>query len=287
MMIKDILASKKTTLSFEVFPPKKDDEFENVYHTLDLLSLEKPDFISVTYGAGGSRSKKTTEIADYIQNKLSIDALCHMTCVGNKKEDIDRVCDGLKKAGLSHILALRGDKPSTMSMKQYEERDFAYASELISYLKQKNMFHIAGACYPEKHFESMSKRADLAHLKNKVESGCDFLISQLFLNNDVFYEFIDHCLKIGITVPILAGIMPITSQKQVATTIQLSGTSVPKSFSDLLSKYADNPEDMKKAGIHYAILQLQDLIDCGVDGIHIYSMNKPKTTSEIVHQLQF
>lgn len=286
-MIKDIFMRKKTAMSFEVFPPKKEEEFENVYHTLDLLSQLGPDFISVTYGAGGSRSKKTVEIADYIQNKLGIDALAHMTCVGNTKEDIDNVCKQLADANLSHILALRGDRPIYMTDEQYESREFAYANELVSYLKSKNQFRIVGACYPEKHYEAMSKRADLAKLNDKVNAGCDFLISQLFMNNDVFYEFLENCLKAGITVPICAGIMPITSAKQVATTISLSGTSIPKSFSDLIAKYGESPEDMKKAGIDYAIRQLQDLIDQGVDGVHIYSMNKPKTTAEIVKQLKF
>jgi methylenetetrahydrofolate reductase (NADPH) len=285
-MIKDIFTNKKPTLSFEVFPPKKDDEFEGVYATLDKLSTLHPDFISVTYGAGGSRSKKTVEIASYIQNTLQIDALAHMTCVGNKKEDIDRVCAELADANIHHVLALRGDRPAYMTDEQYESRDFAYASELAAYLKSKTSLQIAGACYPEKHFEAMSKRADLARLKDKVAIGCDFLITQLFMNNDVFFEFQENCLANGITVPICAGIMPITSVKQVSTTISLSGTSIPKSFSDLVAKYGDNPEDMRKAGIDYAIRQIIDLKENGADGIHIYSMNKPKTTAEIVNAIQ-
>lgn len=281
-MIKDILEHKKPTISFEVFPPKKEDEFEGVYATLDKLSELNPDFISVTYGAGGSRSKKTTEIASYIQNNLHIDALAHMTCVGNKKEDIDKVCDELACANIRHVLALRGDRPSYMTDEQYESRDFAYANELVKHLNANTSFQIAGACYPEKHFEAMSKRADMARLKDKVAAGCEFLITQLFLSNDVFYEFQENCLSNGITVPICAGIMPITSVKQVSTTISLSGTSVPKAFSDLIAKYGDNPEDMRKAGIDYAIRQILDLKQYGADGIHIYSMNKPKTTAEIM-----
>ena len=284
-MIKDMFGHKKPVLSFEVFPPKKDDEFEGVYATLDSLSGLKPDFISVTYGAGGSRSKKTVEIASYIENKLHIGALAHMTCVGNKKEDIDKVCKELADANISHVLALRGDRPAYMTDEQYESRDFAYANELISYLKSNTSLHIAGACYPEKHFEAMSKRADIARLKEKVETGCDFLITQLFMNNDVFYEFQESCASNGITVPICAGIMPITSTKQVATTISLSGTSIPKAFSDLVAKYGDDPEEMKKAGIDYAIRQIQDLKENGAEGIHIYSMNRPKTTAEIVHAI--
>lgn len=285
-MIKNLFETKKPTISFEVFPPKKDDEFEGVYATLDKLSELHPDFISVTYGAGGSRSKKTVEIASYIKNTLGIEALAHMTCVGNKKEDIDKVCTELAAANIDHVLALRGDRPAYMTDEQYESRDFAYANELITYMKSKTDLHIAGACYPEKHFEAMSKRADIANLKNKVATGCDFLITQLFMNNDVFYDFQEECLANGITVPICAGIMPITSAKQVATTISLSGTSIPKAFSDLVARYGDNPEDMRKAGIDYAIRQILDLKEYGADGIHIYSMNKPKMTAEIMDAIQ-
>lgn len=285
-MIKNLFETKKPTISFEVFPPKKDDEFEGVYVTLDKLSELHPDFISVTYGAGGSRSKKTVEIASYIKNTLGIEALAHMTCVGNKKEDIDKVCEELVAANIDHVLALRGDRPAYMTDEQYESRDFAYANELITYMKSKTDLHIAGACYPEKHFEAMSKRADIANLKNKVATGCDFLITQLFMNNDVFYDFQEKCLANGITTPICAGIMPITSAKQVATTISLSGTSIPKAFSDLVARYGDSPEDMRKAGIDYAIRQILDLKEYGADGIHIYSMNKPKMTAEIMAAIQ-
>jgi len=279
-------STKKCDISFEIFPPKKDDEFEGVYQTIDKLSELNPAFISVTYGAGGSRSKKTVEICDYVKNKKGIHSLAHLTCVGNKKEDIDEVIKNLQAANINHILALRGDRPTYMTDEQYESRDFTYASEMIAYIKENYKdFTISGACYPEKHFEAMSKRADLARLKDKVNAGCDSLITQLFMNNDVYYEFQENCLSNGITVPIHAGIMPITSVKQVSTCISLSGTSVPKAFSDLVAKYSENPDDMRKAGIDYAIKQIQDLIDYGADGVHIYSMNKPKTTREIMEAL--
>ena len=278
-----MLKTKKTEISFEVFPPKKDDEFEGVYSVLDKLSVLNPSFISVTYGAGGSRSKKTVEIADYIQNKKNITAIAHMTCVGNKKDDIDKVLSDLSNVGVNHVLALRGDRPAYMSDEQYNDRDFEHANDLVAYLKEKSpSLHISGACYPEKHFEAPNMRADIYNLKNKINAGCDNIISQLFLNNDVFYSFQDVCISNGITVPIHAGIMPITSVKQIESSISLSGTSVPKAFSDLVAKYADNPDDFRKAGIDYAIKQILDLQDYGCDGIHIYSMNKPKTTAEIV-----
>ena len=275
----------KQTLSLEVFPPKKDDEFEAVYEVLNKFSVLNPAFISVTYGAGGSNSKKTVDIASYIQNTLHIPALAHMTCVGNKKEDILSVYEELKKANVSKVLALRGDRPRNMSDKQFENRDFAHANDMIGFLKEYTNLEIAAACYPEKHPESFSLEADLHFLKLKQEAGADFFITQMFFDNDDFYNFRDKAIRRGITLPIHAGIMPITSAKQIGTTISLSGSSVPKALSDIIAKYGENPEDMQKAGIDYCIRQILDLKQVGVDGIHIYSMNKPKTTAEIVEAI--
>lgn len=280
-MIQNLLEKKKT-LSFEVFPPKKDGEFEAAFEVLDALGKLSPDFISVTYGAGGSRSKKTVDIASYIQNTLKIDALAHMTCVGCKKEDLLQVIAELKAANVSHILALRGDRPKDMSDEQFASRDFAYASDMIKYLKTSTDFTIAGACYPEKHYECFSMETDLTHLKEKQDAGAQFLITQLFFDNDSFYSFTEKARKKGITIPICAGIMPITSAKQLGTTISLSGSSVPKSLADIIATYGESPEDMRKAGIDYAIRQIKDLQENNVDGIHIYTMNKPKIAEEIV-----
>ena len=280
-MIKDKFSTKKPLLSFEVFPPKKEGDFESVYQTLDELKKLNPDFISVTYGAGGSKSKKTAEIASYIQNTLSLDALAHMTCVGNKKEDILEVCRQLQEANVSHVLALRGARPATMTDEQYEAREFMYASELIQFLKTSTDFSIAGACYPEKHFEAFSKETDFKNLKEKTDLGCDFLITQLFFDNDYFYEFREKCLSKNITVPICTGIMPITSAKQLGTTVSLSGSSIPKALSDIIAKYGESTEDMRKAGIDFAIRQVIDLKENGVDGIHLYTMNKSLNATEI------
>ena len=277
----------KQTLSLEVFPPKKEDEFEAVYEVLNKFSVLNPAFISVTYGAGGSNSKRTVDIASYIQNTLHIPALAHMTCVGNKKEDILSVYEELKKANVSKVLALRGDRPKYMSDEQFESRDFAHASDMIGFLKENTDLEIAAACYPEKHPESFSLEADLHFLKLKQEAGADSLITQMFFDNDDFYNFRDKAIRRGITIPIHAGIMPITSAKQLGTTISLSGSSVPKALADIIAKYGDNPEDMRKAGIDYCVRQIIDLKQVGVDGIHIYSMNKPKTTAEIVEAINF
>ncbi|MBR1692892.1 MAG: methylenetetrahydrofolate reductase [Lachnospiraceae bacterium] len=283
-MIQNLFTQKKPLLSFEVFPPKKEEEFDSVYQTLNSLKLLNPDFISVTYGAGGSRSKKTIEIASYIQDKLHIEALSHMTCVGNTKEDIRKICRELSEQGLTHVLALRGDRPQYMTDEQFDAREFTYASELVDFLKSGTKLEVAGACYPEKHYEAPTAESDLARLREKVDAGCSFLITQLFFDNRFFYSFREACEKSGISVPICAGIMPITTAKQLGTTVSLSGSSVPKELSDLIAKYADHPEDMRKAGIDFAIRQIQDLMQQGAAGIHIYTMNKAKTASEIVKQ---
>ncbi len=273
---------KEPTLSFEVFPPKKEDEFEQVFSVLDGLSKLSPDFISVTYGAGGSKSKKTVEIASYIQNTLHIQALAHLTCVGNTAAQVEAVINELKANNVDHVLALRGDRPKDMTDEQFNSREFAHASDLMHYLKEQAHLHIAGACYPEKHYESFSMESDLNHLKEKQDAGAEFLITQLFFDNDYFYSFREKAAKKGIVIPICAGIMPITTAKQIGTTVSLSGSSVPKAMSDMIAKYADSPEDLRKAGIDYAIRQILDLKENNVDGIHIYTMNKPKMAAEIV-----
>lgn len=280
-MITELLQTKQT-LSFEVFPPKKDGEFEAAFETLDELGKLSPDFISVTYGAGGSRSKKTVDIASYIQNQLQIDALAHMTCVGCKKDALLQVAQELADANVKHVLALRGDRPKDMTDEQFSARDFAHASDMTSFLRESTDLHIAGACYPEKHFEASDMKSDLLHLKQKQDAGAEFLITQLFFDNNMFYNFMDKACQYGITIPVCAGIMPITTAKQLGTTVSLSGSSVPKALADLIATYGENPEDMRKAGIDYAIHQILDLQAQNANGIHIYTMNKPKMAAKIV-----
>lgn len=279
-MFKEML-NKDASISFEVFPPKKDDEFENCYSVLDSLSVLNPDFISVTYGAGGSRSKKTVEIASYIQNKLKIDAMAHMTCVGSTEDDILSVTKDLEAEGVSHVLALRGDKPRDMSDEQFAQRIFPHATDLIRFLNEKTHLDVSASCYPEKHPEAMSIDSDLAFMKMKQDMGAKMFISQLFFDNADFYRFVERADKAGITVPIVAGIMPITSAKQIGSTVTLAGSSVPKKLADICSRYGELPEEMRKAGIEYAIDQIRDLRKCGMGHIHIYCMNKPKMTAEI------
>lgn len=273
--------AKTPSLSFEVFPPKKDEEFDNVYQILNELNKLHPDFISCTYGAGGSRAGKTIEITSYIRKELGTDAIAHITCVGFTREDLQKNCDALKAAGVSHVLALRGDRPQSMTDEQFEKREFYYAADLVRHLKGHTDLCISGACYPEKHFEAPSPEEDLRHLKEKVDAGVSSLISQMFFDNNYFYRFLDKARGMGIDVPIHAGIMPITTAKQLGTTVSLSGSSVPKELADIIATYGEDKEDMRKAGIDYAVRQIRDLKEHGVDGIHIYSMNKVKTTTEI------
>ena len=281
----DNIFTLEKSFSLEVFPPKKEDEFEHVYQVLDAMAGVNPDFISVTYGAGGSNSKKTVEIASYIQNTLHIPAIAHLTCIGSKQEDIQRVLNELQSAGVNHILALRGDRPRTMTDEQFFGRQFTHASDMMSFIKSNSSIHIAGACYPEKHYEATSLDADLEALKIKQDMGAEFFISQLFFDNSFYYNFMEKANAKGITSPLCAGIMPITSSKQIETSISLSGSSVPKNLTDLIAKYGDKPEEMRKAGIDFAIEQILDLQKNGVNHIHLYSMNKPKTTAEIVRAL--
>ncbi len=269
------------SLSFEVFPPKKEADFDNVFQILRDMSKLNPAFISCTYGAGGSKAGKTVEIASFIQKELHIEAIAHITCVGSTKEELIANCTALKDAGVNHVLALRGDRPQTMTDEQFNKREFYYATDLVRFLKEHTGFRITGACYPEKHFEAPSFEEDLRHLKEKVDAGAETLITQMFFDNEFFYRFLDKARGLGIDVPIHAGIMPITAAKQLGTSVSLSGSSIPKQLADIIATYGEHPEDMRKAGIDFAVNQIRDLKAHGVDGVHLYSMNKPKTTAEI------
>ena len=275
----------KTSLSFEVFPPKKEEEFDNIYDFLRETAKLHPDFISCTYGAGGSRAGKTIEIASFIQKELGIDAIAHITCVGFTKADLEKNCEALEATGVNHVLALRGDRPQSMTDEQFNNREFFYATDLVRHLKEHTSLQISGACYPEKHFEAPSFEADLRHLKEKIDAGVTSLVTQMFFDNTYFYRFMEKIRAMDITVPVHAGIMPITAAKQLGTSVSLSGSSVPKELADLIATYGENKEDMRKAGIDYAVRQILDLKQHGVDGIHIYSMNKLKTTIEICTQI--
>ena len=278
--------NNKANISFEVFPPKKYGDFSTAFEVINELSKLLPEFISVTYGAGGSQSKKTLEIASYIENELNIPAVAHLTCVGCTKEEIYNQCKEFKEHNISSILALRGDRPENMTDEQYNDREFAHALDLMRFIKNNFNLKIAGACYPEKHFEALSINDDLKYMKMKQDFGAEFFISQLFFDNNYFYDFMNMAKNAGINVPVYAGIMPIISSKQLGMTVSLSGSSVPKKLSDIIAKYGDNPDDMYNAGIEYAICQVKNLIENRVDGIHIYTMTKSDVAKKIIKGIQ-
>lgn len=268
-------------ISFEVFPPKKDGNFETAFAVVKRLSELKPEFISVTYGAGGSKAGKTLEIASYIQRECDTQAVAHLTCVGSTRQEILERCREFEERGITHILALRGDRPRDMSDEKYDAREFGYATDLIRFLKENSNLHLLAACYPEKHFEAKSLEQDLHYMKEKQELGVEGFISQMFFENRCFEEFLNKAQQMGIRKPVHAGLMPITSANQLGTSVSLSGSSVPKELSDLIARFGDSPEEMYKVGIDYAVRQILGLKEQGVEGVHIYTMNKPQVAEDI------
>lgn len=281
MKIKDILAQNGPTLSFEVFPPKTEDKYESVEKAAKEIAGLKPSFMSVTYGAGGGTSQYTVEIASRIQDEWGVTPLAHLTCVSSTKEKVHQVLEKLKEKKIENVLALRGDIPADGKV----EKDYRYASQLIGEIKQRGDFCIGAACYPEGHVESANKTEDIRHLKEKVEAGCDFVTTQMFFDNHILYNYLYRIREKGITVPVLAGIMPVTSGKQIERICRMSGTYLPSRFKALVDRFGDNPAAMKQAGIAYATEQIIDLIANGVNGIHVYSMNKPDVAAKIKENL--
>lgn len=268
----------KTVLSFEVFPPKKTSPIETIYNTLDELKNLSPDFISVTYGAGGSlNSSSTIEIASAIKNRYGIESIAHLPCINLSKDEVLSVLDKLKENCIENILALRGDISPDYPIKN----DFKHASDLVSFITEHGDFNIIGACYPEGHPESKNLIDDIINLKRKVDSGTNQLVSQLFFDNDKFYSFLERARCAGITVPIEAGIMPVLNKKQIERMVSLSNATLPKKFVTMMEKYEDKPEAIRDAGIAYAVDQIVDLISQGVDGIHLYTMNNAYVAQKI------
>lgn len=277
----------KTVFSCEVFPPKKDKPIEPTMEKLGAFKDIRPDFLSVTYGAGGSNAGHAVEIASFIRRDVGVDVLSHITSVGFSKQKLDEGLRTFSDNDIENVLALRGDRPAAMTDEEYNARDFFHASDMAEYIRKNHPgFTIAGACYPDKHFEARDYDEDIANLKKKVDGGCSFLISQLFFDNEKFYRMSDLMEKNDITVPVSAGIMPITNAKMLGTTVTLSGTSVPKSLSDVIARYGENDDDMKKAGIEYAIGQIRALLEHDVRGIHLYVMNKPEIAEVIFNAVR-
>lgn len=285
MKISDIYKNKKTVISLEVFPPKLDSPVETVYETLERLRGLSPDFISVTYGAGGKAKDRTVEIASKIKRDYGVESMAHFTCISSTKEEVTGGLEAMKEAGIENILALRGDLPEDPDFVFPNPLQYPYAQGLIEQIKADGSFSIGAACYPEGHIDSPGPETDLEYLKQKVDCGADFLISQLFFDNELFYDFMDRAAKKGVAAPVSAGIMPVLNKNQILRMTKLSGCSVPAKLQRLLERYGEEPEALKEAGEAYAVEQIIDLIAWGVRGIHLYTMNKPDTAKRILDSM--
>lgn len=285
MKIIDILNKEQMSLSFEVFPPKKETSFESVKVATEKIAELKPSFMSVTYGAGGGTSEYTLAVAKNIKEKYDVPMLAHLTCVSSDRESVQKRIKELKENGITNIMALRGDLTPELEQTDRSKWHYRYAVELIRELKQENGFCIGGACYPEVHPESANQKEDILHLKEKVDAGVDFLTTQMVFDNNLFFNFLYKVREAGITVPIVPGIMPITNANQVERAIKLSGAFMPQRFRALVDKFGSSPAAMKQAGIAYATDQIIDLYANGITNVHVYSMNKPDIAEGIQRNL--
>ena len=283
MKIKEILKSSEPHISFEIFPPKTDAGFDSVMKATEAIADLHPSYISVTYGAGGGTSKNTVKIASRIKHELGVTSLAHLTCVSSTKETVHKVIDELKEQGIENILALRGDIPQDSDFPLPDH--YRYASELIEDIKGQGDFCIGAACYPEGHVETEHKNDDIINLKHKVDCGVDFLTTQMFFDNSILYNFLYRIREKGITVPVIPGIMPVTSGSQIKRIGFLSGTALPERFRAVVDRFGDDKEAMQQAGIAYATDQIIDLFATGINHVHDYSMNKPEVAAAIMNNL--
>lgn len=283
MKISEIIKNETPSLSFEVFPPKSVDGFETIKTATEEIAKLKPSFISVTYGAGGSTSKYTLEIAENIEKNYNVPTLAHLTCVSSSESEIEQKIKAITSKNVKNILALRGDIPENSNVSSW---DFSHASDLVRKIKEiDSSVCVGGACYPEIHPESRNQKDDIKYLKEKVEAGCEFLTTQMFFDNNLLYNFLYKIREAGINVPIIAGIMPITNANQIERAIKLSGSFIPQRFKSLVDKFGSNPLSMKQAGIAYATDQIIDLYANGINNVHVYTMNKPDVAQKIQSNL--
>ncbi len=281
MKIIDILNKKEMSLSFEVFPPKKETSFESVRVATEEIAALKPSFMSVTYGAGGGTSDYTLAVAENIKEKYDVPMLAHLTCVSSDRATIRKQIQKMEDRGINNVMALRGDLTPELEKLGRDNWEFHYAIELIEELKNGHDFCIGAACYPEVHPESRNQKEDILHIKEKVDAGADFLTTQMVFDNNLFFNFLYKVREAGITVPVIPGIMPITNANQVDRAIKLSGAFMPQRFRAMVDKFGSNPEAMKQAGIAYATDQIIDLYANGITNVHVYSMNKPEIAKGI------
>lgn len=283
MKIKEILKSREPHISFEIFPPKTDAGFESVMKAAEEIAALHPSYMSVTYGAGGGTSKNTVKIASRIKNEMGVTSLAHLTCVSSTKDTVHNVIEELKEQGIENILALRGDIPQNSEFPLPDH--YRYASELITDIRSRGDFCIGAACYPEGHVETEHKEDDIINLKHKVDCGVDFLTTQMFFDNSILYNFLYRIREKGIDVPVIPGIMPVTSASQIKKIGFLSGTALPERFRAVVDRFGDDPKAMQQAGVAYATDQVIDLFANGINHIHIYSMNKPEVARAIMDNL--
>ncbi len=286
MRIRDQLASNRPTLSFEFFPPKDDIGFWDLAQTIQSLKPLQPDYVSVTYGAGGSTRRKTLDLVARIKNDMAIESMAHLTCVGATRTEIGAVVDELRSKGLENILALRGDPPQGQNAFVPTEGGFGHANELVAFIRDRSNLCIGGACYPEKHPEATSIETDLENLKRKVDAGVDFLITQLFFDNAAFLSFRDRAERAGISVPIIAGIMPILSVKQVKRFTQMCGATIPKNLLKKIEAVEDDAAAVQHVGMYHATDQCMGLIENQVAGIHFYTLNRSTATRAIYQMIK-
>ncbi len=282
MKISDILRSEKISLSFEVFPPKTSETYESIKKSALEIAGLKPDFMSVTYGAGGTTGSYTLDIAESIVN-TGVTPIAHLTCVCSGRDKIKDMLTAFKEKGIENILALRGDMPQGMTEKSL---DYTHASDLVEEIKNFGGFCIGGACYPETHPESEHSKQDIINLKKKVDAGCEFLTTQMFFDNHILFNYLYKIREAGITVPVIPGIMPVTNAAQIKRICSLSGTILPRKFIRMVDRFGDNPAAMKQAGIAYATEQIIDLYANGLNAVHVYSMNKPDVAEKIQTNLK-
>lgn len=286
MKIIDILNTRNMSLSFEVFPPKKEASFESVKSAIEQIATYHPSFMSVTYGAGGGTSKYTLDIAKDIMEQFNVPTLAHLTCVSSSRETVKEQIRAMSENGIRNIMALRGDLTPELEKTDRSKWDYCYAVQLIRELKESgNDFCIGAACYPELHPESTNQKEDILHLKEKVEAGADFLTTQMVFDNNLFFNFMYKLREAGVTVPVIPGIMPITNAAQVERAIRLSGSFMPQRFKSLVDYFGQDPQSMKQAGIAYATAQIIDLYANGITNVHVYSMNKPDVAKAIQENL--
>lgn len=286
MKLTQQLNRKVPSLSFEVFPPKTTDAFDSVEKAVHHIARLQPSFMSVTYGAGGGTSEYTLKIAKQIKDEHGVPTLAHLTCVSSTRASVRERIEGLKQAGIENVMALRGDIPDALRGEDRSTWDYRYAVDLIRDLKESGAdFCIGGACYPEVHPESTCQKEDILRLKEKVDAGCDFLTTQMFFDNNLLYNFLYKIREAGITVPVVAGIMPITNGKQLDRALHLSGSFVPQRFKSLVDRFGSDPASMKQAGIAYATDQIIDLFANNVTNVHVYSMNNPDVAEKIQSNL--